>query len=93
MNLPISPYNIVLIRWADASHDSSSRLPIPPHTYPSIIPQVTVGWLVHEDEDCVEVAQVLEPHPSKENEWLCGFIETIPRGMIVKRERWNYGDN
>lgn len=91
-----SPYNIEVIEWADAAHNSTSRIDIPTPTTcygTRTYIQLTAGWLVHEDSECVEIALVLEPHPEKKDEWLCGYVETIPRGMIVRRERWNCGNN
>ena len=89
-----APYFIEMVEWVDAAHNSASRIDIPTPTTcygTRTYTQFTAGWLVNEDAECVEIALVLEPHPEKKGEWICGYVETIPHGIIVRRERWGRG--
>jgi len=79
-------YPIMEIVWIDSCDEVSATLSFVPRLRPYITR--TVGYLVHEDSECISLAaeiETVDPSETRDIEPRCKHVVTIPLVQIKER--------
>lgn len=80
--LSTAALTLVHVEWQDSSQPLPSWRHLTDLPERSVIRCLSVGWLVHSDEEALMLAPNLGDRDDPENAQACGFI-VIPRSAVV----------
>jgi hypothetical protein len=79
------PYPYEVIEWVDSSGAGHWKT-LPQSKPPSLTRCISVGWVIGETKECVEIASTWSPEDDTTDEQCCGDM-TIPKVAIVSRTK------